>query len=53
MAVSVASLAESFDHPTHAVAPANEEQCTLGLMVQPVALGAPHGMEGPAQLELA
>ena len=53
MAVSVASLAESFDRPARAIAPAKEGQCAPGLVVQLVALGVPLGMEGPVQGELA
>ena len=51
MAASVPSLAESFDHPACAVTPANEGQHAPGLVVQPVALGAPHSMEGAMQPE--
>ena len=53
MATSIASSAKSFDCPAHAVTPANEGQCAPGLAVQPVALGAPHGIEGAAQPERA
>ena len=49
MAVSVPSLAELGDHHACAVAPTNEGQHELGLVVQLVALGAPRGMEGIRQ----
>ena len=49
MAVSIASSAESGERPTRTVAPANEGQRALGLVVQTVALGALHGMEGVTQ----
>ena len=51
MAASVASSTELFDCPMCTVAPANEGQCILGLVVQLVALGVPHGMEGAVQPE--
>ena len=53
MTASVASLAELFDCPVHAVAPTNEGQCAPGLVVQLVALGAPRGMESATQPEHA
>ena len=53
MAASIASSAKSGECPTHAIAPANEGQRAPGLVVQLVALGAPHGMEGAAQPEHA
>ena len=53
MAASVASSAKSLDRPVRAIAPANEGQRAPGLVVQPVALGAPCGREGAAQPERA
>ena len=53
MAASVASSIDSLEHPSCVIARANEGQCPPGLVVQPVALGAPHNMEGPAQWEPA
>ena len=47
MAASVASSIDLFDHHACAVAPANEGQRAPGLVVQPVALGAPRGLESP------
>ena len=51
MKVSVTSSVDLLEHPAHTVAPANEEQCALGLVVQPVTLGAPHENKGAAQQE--
>ena len=53
MSASVTSSIDSLEHPVHTVAPTNEEQCTPGLVVQPVALGVLCGAEGPTQLEPA
>ena len=53
MVASVTSSINSLERPTHTIAPANEGRCAVGLVFQPVALGAPHGMEGPAQKEPA
>ena len=53
MAASISSSINLLKRPACAVAPANEEQCTPGLVVQPVTLGAPRGNEGPAQQEPA
>ena len=49
MAASIASSVKSGERPARIIAPANEGQLAPGLVVQPVALGAPHSMEGIAQ----
>ena len=49
MAASVTSSIDLLEHPVRAVAPANEGQCTPGLVVQPVALGARCNIEGSVQ----
>ena len=53
MAASIISSAESGERPTCAIDPANEGQRAPGLVVQPVALEAPHGIEGATQPERA
>ena len=47
MAATVASSIDLIERPVHAVAPVNKGQRAPGLVVQLVALGAPHGLEGP------
>ena len=51
MAASVTSSIDLLEPPARAIAPANEGQCAPGLVVQPVTLGVPHDIEGPAQWE--
>ena len=51
MAASMTSSINWLKHPMYAIASANEEQHTLGLVVQPVTLEALHGIEGTAQCE--
>ena len=49
MAVNIASSAKSGEHPASTVTPANEGQRAPGLVIQPVTLRAPHGMESIMQ----
>ena len=45
IAASVVSSTDLLECPVRTVTPANEGQCALGLVVQPVALGALRGLE--------
>ena len=51
MAASISNSINSLECHVCTVAPANEEQCAPGLVLQPVTLGAPRRNEGPAQQE--
>ena len=51
MAASILTSINLLEHPARVVAPANEEQRAVGLVVQPVTLGALCGNEGPVQQE--